>query len=374
MLMAEHKVPQNVEAEDKLIGPFSFRQFVYLMIAVALGFFAFILGQIAFPLAVIPAPFCLFFLVIALPLRKDQPTEIYVAALLKYYFKPRVRIWKADGEQPLVEISNPTTDEGPKTKDIAGDEVSRRLSFLANLSDTQGWSVRGMGAPVNNTNLNDEFASDAINFEDVMEDSSLSNSIDHMLDRSEQKMRQNAIEQMKRAMQRMNANTQVSNNQTPLNDNAINDIPTIQTATSTTTTSGVELFPVNNAPSGDTAANVVTGSISTTSLDSLDTLPSADTGYLTTPDQIEGVTGAQIFTPSSAQIISPAPAKNVAAANINNAVNTNSSNNPLPPVAPVIEEKHFIAPATKPAIIDSSNNDSMASQIEKEPIIDIKFR
>ena len=120
--MAEHKVPQNVEAEDKLIGPFSFRQFVYLMIAVALGFFAFILGQIAFPLAVIPAPFCLFFLVIALPLRKDQPTEIYVAALLKYYFKPRVRIWKADGEQPLVEISNPTTDEGPKTKDIAGDE------------------------------------------------------------------------------------------------------------------------------------------------------------------------------------------------------------------------------------------------------------
>ena len=371
--MAEHKVPQNVEAEDKLIGPFSFRQFVYLMIAVALGFFAFILGQIAFPLAVIPAPFCLFFLVIALPLRKDQPTEIYVAALLKYYFKPRVRIWKADGEQPLVEISNPTTDEGPKTKDIAGDEVSRRLSFLANLSDTQGWSARGMGAPVNNTNLNDEFASDAINVEDVMENSSLSNSIDHMLDRSEQKMRQNAIEQMKQAMQRMNTNTQVSNNQTPLNNNTINDIPTIQTATSTTATSGVELFPVNNATSGDTAANVVAGSVPT-SLDNLDTLPSVDTSYLTTPDQIEGITGAQIFTPSPAQVISPAPAQNMAAANMNNAVNTNSSNNPLPPVAPKKKKKHFMAPATKPAIIDSSNNDSVASQIEKEPIIDIKFR
>ena len=31
--MAQYKVPQDVEADDKLIGPFSFRQFVYLLIA-----------------------------------------------------------------------------------------------------------------------------------------------------------------------------------------------------------------------------------------------------------------------------------------------------------------------------------------------------
>ncbi|TAL14698.1 hypothetical protein EPN95_02230, partial [Patescibacteria group bacterium] len=30
--MAQYKVPQDVEADDKLIGPFSFRQFVYLII------------------------------------------------------------------------------------------------------------------------------------------------------------------------------------------------------------------------------------------------------------------------------------------------------------------------------------------------------
>ena len=27
--MAVYKVPQDVEADDKLIGPFSFRQFIY---------------------------------------------------------------------------------------------------------------------------------------------------------------------------------------------------------------------------------------------------------------------------------------------------------------------------------------------------------
>lgn len=194
--MAEHKVPQDVEADDKLIGPFSFRQFVYLMIAAGAGFLAFLLGRIAVPLAFIPAPICLFFLVIALPLRKDQPTEIYLAALIKYMFKPRVRVWQADGEKPLVEISNPAVDDTPKVKDLAGDEVSRRLSFLANLSDTQGWSTRGVAVP-NNTNLTDEFAADAVNAQDMLEDGgALSSSIEHMLDKSEQQVRQNAINQM----------------------------------------------------------------------------------------------------------------------------------------------------------------------------------
>ena len=31
--MATYKVPQDVEAEDKLLGPFTFRQFIYLLIA-----------------------------------------------------------------------------------------------------------------------------------------------------------------------------------------------------------------------------------------------------------------------------------------------------------------------------------------------------
>lgn len=206
MRMAEHKVPQDVEAEDKLIGPFSFRQFVYLMVAVGAGFLAFVLGSVAIPLAFVPAPVCLFFLVLALPLRKDQPTEIYFAALIKYIFKPRVRVWKADGEQPLVEISNPTTDDAPKTKDLAGDEVSRRLSFLANLSDTRGWSTRGIGAPpVNNTNLTDGFASEAANVEDVMDNSVVSDHIDNLLDQSERKVRQDAINRMNAVAQQQSA-------------------------------------------------------------------------------------------------------------------------------------------------------------------------
>ena len=197
MLMAEHKVPQDVEAEDKLIGPFSFRQFMFLLVALGAGFVAFFLGRISIPLALIPAPISLFFLVIALPLRKDQPTEVYVAALVRYAFAPRLKVWQADGEKSTVEISAPIVDTSPKTKDLAGEEVSQRLSFLAKLSDTQGWSTRGMGVPVNNTNLNDDIASSVSNTPDILEEGNMSESLERKLDQSEIEARNRAINRMK---------------------------------------------------------------------------------------------------------------------------------------------------------------------------------
>lgn len=47
--MASYKVPQDVEADDKLIGPFSFRQFIYLVIVVLAGFAAWGLAQLFVP-------------------------------------------------------------------------------------------------------------------------------------------------------------------------------------------------------------------------------------------------------------------------------------------------------------------------------------
>lgn len=196
--MATHKVPQDVEADDKLIGPFSFRQIVYLLISAGAGFLAFELGKLALPLAIIPAPICLFFLIIALPLRKDQPTEIYLAAVVKYFFKPHQRVWVADGEAPLVEISAPVT-ERPAIKDLDDEEVSRRLSFLTNITDTQGWSTRGYSVPVNNTNLNDDYANDAVNAPDILEGGALNDAIGQKLAQSDAKVRNNAIEGMRAA-------------------------------------------------------------------------------------------------------------------------------------------------------------------------------
>ncbi|NTW61726.1 PrgI family protein, partial [Candidatus Saccharibacteria bacterium] len=47
--MAVYKVPQDVEAEDKLIGPFTFRQFVYLIIVALAGGITWGLAQLFLP-------------------------------------------------------------------------------------------------------------------------------------------------------------------------------------------------------------------------------------------------------------------------------------------------------------------------------------
>lgn len=88
--MAVYKVPQDVEADDKLLGPFTFRQFIYLIIVALACGMAWLLSQIFIPLAIIPLPIILFFGAIALPIKKDQPMEAYLGAMVSFYFiKPR---------------------------------------------------------------------------------------------------------------------------------------------------------------------------------------------------------------------------------------------------------------------------------------------
>lgn len=146
--MASYKVPQDVEADDKLIGPFSFRQFIYLIIVAASIAIAWGLGRILLPLAVVPLPIILLFGALALPLRKDQPMETYLAAIISYYLKPHRRIWDPDGQDTLIEITAPKVVEIQRTKDLTETEAERRLSYLANIVDTQGWAVRGVTGPV----------------------------------------------------------------------------------------------------------------------------------------------------------------------------------------------------------------------------------
>ena len=179
--MAVYKVPQDVEAEDKLIGPFSFRQFIYLIVA-ALGLFmAWLLGQIFIGLIIIPLPVVVAFLALALPLRKDQPMETYLIAMIKFFFKPRRRMWDPEGTLSLVQITAPKVADGPELKGFGGNEASQRLAYLAQVVDTQGWSTRG--AMSANDNLSDIFIAEASHAVDVLdENSGVAQSLDQRID------------------------------------------------------------------------------------------------------------------------------------------------------------------------------------------------
>lgn len=192
-----YKVPQDVEADDKLIGPFSFRQFIYLIIvaiAIAIGWG---LAQLFVPLAVIVLPIVVFFGALALPLRKDQPMEIYLAAIVSFYLKPRKRLWQPDGIQSLVEITAPKVVEVQRTKNLSQDEAQQRLSYLADIVDTGGWAIRGVAQPDAPSAMKNDVYFAAQQTEDVLDDDGgVSRSFDTMIGQADAKRRQELIERM----------------------------------------------------------------------------------------------------------------------------------------------------------------------------------
>jgi len=196
--MAVYKVPQDVEADDKLIGPFSFRQFIYLIIAIigiALGWG---LSQLFLPLAVIPIPIVIFFGTLALPLRKDQPMEIYLAAVVSFYLKPRKRLWHPDGLQSLIEITAPKVVEVQRSKNLSETEAQQRLSYLADIVDTGGWAVRGVAQP--NSAMQSDAYYEAQQTEDVLDtNSGVAQSFNTMIDQADAKRREEMMIRMRQA-------------------------------------------------------------------------------------------------------------------------------------------------------------------------------
>ena len=201
--MATYKVPQDVEADDKLIGPFSFRQFIYLIVVALAIALAWGLSQLFIGLAIIPIPIILLFGALALPLRKDQPMEIYLAAIISYYLKPHKRLWDPDGVESLIEITVPKTVEVQRSKNISQADAEQRFSYLAGIVDSGGWAIRGAGAQASpSTTINNDIYVEAQNAEDVLDaNNSVAQAFNTMISRETDKVRQDAIDRMRQAPQ-----------------------------------------------------------------------------------------------------------------------------------------------------------------------------
>ena len=197
--MAQYKVPQDVEADDKLIGPFSFRQFVYLLVAAGLIALAVGLFQIFPLLAIIPLPPVLLFLALALPLKKDQPMDTYLAALVSYYLKPRKRFWTPGQRESTILITAPKIIEEVRTRDISSEEATHRLSFLADIVDTGGYAIKG----ASNNNMREDFVAEANATMDMFDNYRAMN-INRAISDNKEERHEEVIKNMREAIDRNN--------------------------------------------------------------------------------------------------------------------------------------------------------------------------
>jgi hypothetical protein len=150
--MAVYKVIQDIEAEDKLLGPLTLKGFIYAGIAGSCAFIEFRLLFIGTPLKwlflLIFAVPMLLFGVLASPLGREQPTEVWLLSRIRYFLKSRKRVWDQEGSDDLVIITAPKKQEIHLTKDLSPKEVQSRLKTLALTLDTRGWAIKNVDVDI----------------------------------------------------------------------------------------------------------------------------------------------------------------------------------------------------------------------------------
>lgn len=95
--MAQFQVPQFIEIEDKIIGPLTLKQFLYLAGGGALLFILFFFLEffLWFIVALVVVPF-----VLALSFLKinGRPFIYFLTAMIGFIFKPKLYLWKKKEE------------------------------------------------------------------------------------------------------------------------------------------------------------------------------------------------------------------------------------------------------------------------------------
>ena len=199
--MAQYKVPQDVEAEDKLLGPFTFRQFIYLLIvAGCIGAGVVIAKALFWGFALLFLPPVIFFGILALPIKRDQPMETYLGAMISFWRKPHIRPWVPGQPETTIEIAAPKLIEEDRTNGLSQEEASHRLSFLANLIDTEGYAIKE-GAQ---SSLQDTVYAEAQSQRDIFE-LPQNSGLDRAIQTSTENHHQMLVDQMRAAIQSNNA-------------------------------------------------------------------------------------------------------------------------------------------------------------------------
>lgn len=143
--MATYKVLQDIEAEDKLVGPLTLRQFLYAITCIVCLYICFLLVTKHAPyFTALFLPPALVFGFFAFPWGREQPTEIWALAKVRFMIKPRRRIWDQSGVKELVTITVPKKVEVTYTNGLSQTEVKSRLRALADTIDSRGWAIKSV--------------------------------------------------------------------------------------------------------------------------------------------------------------------------------------------------------------------------------------
>ncbi|MBW4061637.1 PrgI family protein [Candidatus Saccharibacteria bacterium] len=209
--MGQYKVPQNVEAEDKIIGPLTLKQFIYALIGIGWGLICFATLHKLIPVMILlGAPPVILFMLLAFFTRDGQNFEQLLIAMVGYFANPRRRRWIKEEVVEAFHIeATPLVVEQTQRNPA---EVRSQLEHIASMVDSRGWEHHtvAVGTPpadpsapivVTPASTPAALVTEPAPSEDIfdLQHSPLAQNLSELINNAASDVRQEAIEQMKSA-------------------------------------------------------------------------------------------------------------------------------------------------------------------------------
>ena len=140
----DYKIPQNIDIEDKILGPFTLVQFLYMIGGGILLYFLFLtIGAVNFGLFLLLAvPIAILTLALVFIRINERPFVTFLGYFSSFTFGPKLKRWHKSARIKTIMVQG--IDERQQvrravTQDLRRGVVRSRLSELAQIMDTSGW-------------------------------------------------------------------------------------------------------------------------------------------------------------------------------------------------------------------------------------------
>jgi hypothetical protein len=115
------KVPQNIDMQDRVIGPLTMVQFVELVVAFGVGYMVY--NSLPSPLSwFVLIPVAILSLAVVFLKVNERPFHIFLLSVIQYFTSPRQRLWKQDEAPDTTYVF---THEQKKIKVVESKNISQ---------------------------------------------------------------------------------------------------------------------------------------------------------------------------------------------------------------------------------------------------------
>lgn len=128
-------VPKNIDLEDKIIGPMTLRQFLYVLVGGGIAYSIFkkmtTAGRSELGI-IIALPIALFSLALAFVKIQERPFGDFLASLVIFMTRPRQRVWKREevAQNLVLDENKAKTEKKVQKKPLNVRELSDLTKVL----------------------------------------------------------------------------------------------------------------------------------------------------------------------------------------------------------------------------------------------------